>query len=354
MDKYENLSLDNMSRTKRNQDIYNSTDMSDLSRIKTNTNVSVISDAPKEIDLEKIKNYVYSMDSEEEEKRKKLLLEITEEEPVKEVTRKEEKNYDINSVLERAKDKRNSDYEVDRHRKLSNTQIDILKNIKIKEDKIEETRDPDITGPIDELNTEEKTIVDLIQDIQSHGKKKDLFEDLMGGNDDTVVAPIELEASKNENLKEELLNMTRDLESIKVPENEFTHEINLEKELLKDNINNDLDELFARDADPDDDEDEEETDEIEEVDTDELEEVENDEEEYEDDTEENPKVKEVDKSFYSNSLTFNKSDFDGFEDLENGVKRSSTLTKVAIFFIVLLLIGTIFLILNFVLGWNIL
>ena len=43
-----------------------------------------------------------------------------------------------------------------------------------------------------------------------------------------------------------------------------------------------------------------------------------------------------------------------FEDLENGVKRSSTLTKVAIFFIVLLLIGTIFLILNFVLGWNIL
>ena len=59
---------------------------------------------------------------------------------------------------------------------------------------------------------------------------------------------------------------------------------------------------------------------------------------------------------YENLTTvhFNKSDFDGFEDLENGVKRSSTLTKVAIFFIVLLLIGTIFLILNFVLGWNIL
>ena len=139
--------------------------------------------------------------------------------------------------------------------------------------------------------------------------------------------------------------MTRDLEAIKEPENEFTHEMNLEKELLKDNINNDLDELFARDADPD------ETEEIEEV-TEEVEEVaeeDNDEEE-----EDNPKVKEVDKSFYSNSLTFNKSDFDGFEDLENGVKRSSTLTKVAIFFIVLLLLGTIFLILNFVLGWNIL
>lgn len=55
MDRYENSELGSLSRTKRNQDIYNSTDMSELSRIKTNTNVSVISDAPKEIDIEKIK-----------------------------------------------------------------------------------------------------------------------------------------------------------------------------------------------------------------------------------------------------------------------------------------------------------
>ena len=319
MEKYEDVSLDTMSRTKRNQNVYNDTDLGELSRIKTNTNVSVISDAPKEIDLEKIKTYVYSMEKEEDEKRKKLLLEIPEEEPVKEVKRLEEKDYDINSVLERARDKRNSDYEEDRHRKLSNTQIDILKNIKIKNDRIEEEKDPDITGPIDELNTEEKTIVDLIQDIKSHGKKKDLFEDLMGDGEDTVVAPIEEEAS-NSTLKEELLNMTRDLESIKIPENEFTHEINIEKELLKD------------------------------VDIENV--KENDDEN--DDEDEVPRIKEVDKSFYSNSLTFNKSDFDGFEDLENGVKKSSALTKVAIFFIVLLLLGTIFLILNFVLDWNLL
>ena len=37
MEKYENSSLNNMSRTKRNQDIYNVTDMNELSRIKTNT-----------------------------------------------------------------------------------------------------------------------------------------------------------------------------------------------------------------------------------------------------------------------------------------------------------------------------
>lgn len=352
MEKYEDVSLDTMSRTKRNQNVYNQTDLGELSRIKTNTNVSVISDAPKEIDLEKIKNYVYSMDNkEEDENRKKLLLEIPEEEPVPEVVRKEEKDYDINSVLERAKDKRNSDYEVDRHRKLSNTQIDILKNIKIKEDRIEEEKDPDITGPIDELNTEEKTIVDLIQDIQSHGKKKDLFEELMGEEDDTVVAPIELEASKNDMLKEELLSMTTDLEAIKMPENEFTHEINLEKKLLK------IEEEKAKGKETEENEEDEEitatVDILKDLEATFDADVKMNDDEAEDE-EETPKIKEVDKSFYSNSMTFNKSDFEGFEDLESGVKKSSALTKVAIFFIVLLLLGTVFLILNFVLDWNLL
>ena len=69
MDRYENSELGSLSRTKRNQDIYNSTDMSELSRIKTNTNVSVISDAPKEIDIEKIKKYINSLNGEQEEKR---------------------------------------------------------------------------------------------------------------------------------------------------------------------------------------------------------------------------------------------------------------------------------------------
>ena len=71
-------------------------------------------------------------------------------------------------------------------------------------------------------------------------------------------------------------------------------------------------------------------------------------------TEEAPKIKEIDKSFYSSSMTFNKSDFEGFEDIEKGVKKNSALTKLAVIFIVILLLVTIFLILNFTLDWNIL
>ena len=323
MEKYDNVSLDNMSRTKRNQTIYNSNDMSNLSRIKTNTNVSVISDAPKEIDLEKIKNYLYSMNNEEEEKRRRISLELPPEEEVV-VERKEIKNYDINSILEKAKDSRESDYEENRYRKINNTQIDILKNIKIKDEVIEEETDPDLTGPIDELNTEEKTIVDLIQDIQSHGKKKkkDLFEDLMGDSDETtVLSPVEEE--QRNGLKDVLVEMTQELEDIKIPENEFTQEINLEKEAIKKGLE-DLDEKELT---------------LELTNT--L-------------TDEAPKIKEIDKSFYSSSMTFNKSDFEGFEDIEKGVKKNSALTRLAVVFIVILLLVTIFLILNFVLDWNIL
>ena len=47
MDKYDNVGSGELSRTSRNQHIYSSSDLTELSRIKTNTNVSIISDAPK-------------------------------------------------------------------------------------------------------------------------------------------------------------------------------------------------------------------------------------------------------------------------------------------------------------------
>ena len=331
MEKYENVSLDNMSRTKRNENIYNSTDIGELSRIKTNTNVSVISDAPKEINLEKIKSYVNSLNDEKEEKRKRISLELPEEEKV-EVTRKEEKDYDINSVLERARGNREVDYEEERRRKINNTQIDILKNIKIKDDQIEIEKDPDITESIEELNTEEKTIVDLIKDIQSNsskGKKKELFADLMGDGDDTIVAPIEEEATK-ETLKDALFSITQDLESIMEPENEFTHEINLEKEAIKESKESDEEETQELETE------ELETEELKTIeDTDKIDTV--DIKTVSDETTDTPKVAEVDKSFYTNSMAFSKTDFEGFEDLEKGVKKSGVFTKIAIAIIILLL-----------------
>ncbi len=346
MEKYEK-EHPNMSRTQKNQTIYNSTDMGELSRFKSNTNVSIISDAQKEIDINKIKNYLKAINEEENESKRRVSLELPKEEE-QVVERKEEKDYDINSVLERARGNREIDYEENRHRKINNsqTQIDILKNIKIREQEMLEG-DSDVTGPIDELNTDEKTIVELIQDIQKHGgSKKDLFEDLMGDEtEETVVMGM---ADKEKELRDTLLSITQDLENAIIPDNDFTQEINVEKENIKNKSEED-----------------EETEELEEVDeekTDTSVDLDGLEDELEDtktqevtedltNTETAPRISTIDKSFYTNSMTFNKSDFEGFDELEN--ESSGTFSKVAIVIIVIMLIITIFLILNFILDWGI-
>lgn len=334
MERYENSELGNLSRTKRNQDIYNSTDMSDLSRIKTNTNVSVISDAPKEIDIEKIKKYLNALNNEEEQKRKKISLDFPEPEE-KIVERQEQKTYDINSVLEQAREKKETNYEEDRHRKLNNTGYDILKNIKIKEEQEEKnklTNTEEFTSPIEELNTQEKTIVNLIQDIQN-GKSSgnnpkenvskddttDLFKELMGDNENTIVmAPINEDETNESNIKEVLFDITKELDAIKEPTNDLTQDLILEKEKLKQQYQlkatNEEDENIDSDA---------------------------------------PKISSIDKSFYTNSISFNKTDFEGFEDLEKSEKKSGILAKIGIILIILILLATIFLILNSILEWNI-
>ena len=319
MEKYGDEPIENMSRSARNRKIYSSIDFDDISSIRTNNNVSVISDAEKEGDIEKIKKYINSINEEKIEKRKRISLELPQEEH-EEITKEEERDYDINSVLERARDKRTTDYEVDRHRKLNSTQYDILKNIKIKDDTEHEI---DTTDKTDDLNTQEKTIVDLIQTISINSKnsKDDLLQDLISNNENTVVmAPINEDTNK-EALKEELENMTQDLERIKQPLNDLTQDLILEKEKLKD-----LSML---------------TDKI-------------DEEENEEENDSNTTTSQIEKSFFTNSTSFSKKDFEGFEDLEKDMKKSSAFTKIAIFLIILMLLGTIFIILNYVLDLKIL
>ena len=319
MEKYENNSLESMSRTRRNQDIYNVSDMSELSRIKTNTNVSVISDAPKEIDIEKIKKYIENMNEDSPEHKKRISIELPEEQK-EEVKEKVEKDYDINSVLERARGKRETDYELERHRKLNSNGYDILKSIQIKEESIDE----DKTAPIDELNTQEKTIVELIQNIQNNntqgtnGTKKeeteDLFGELMGKSENTVVmAPIYNEDANKENIKEALLSITKDLETI------------------KDSLNDDTQVKITNEAEMND---------------------ESNQQNLEKNSQEQDNIV-ADKSFYTNSLSFNKTDFEGFEDLEKKSKKGNVFAKIAITLIILMLLATIYLILNFLLDWNI-
>jgi hypothetical protein len=136
----------------------------------------------------------------------------------------------------------------------------------------------------------------------------------MADNENTVVmAPITEDDINKQNMKEALESITTDLENIKEPVNDVTQDLILEKEKLKQ------------------------------------------EKEKEDEnapTVSTVKISNIDKSFYTNSMTFNKDDFEGFEELEK-TGKSSIFTKIAIAVAIILLLLTIFLIVNHIFDFGI-
>lgn len=309
MEKYNDPTYSTMSRTKRNSSIYSNMDMEDI-KIKTGNNARVIADASKEIDMDKILKYINSM--EEKKERVNITLDDYKDNEISPI-KKETKDYDINSVLSRARDNRNKDYSNEKYKKLDNSEYNILKNIKVEENKNEEE-----ANDID-LNTSEKTIVKLIDDLSKTKKmeKSELLGELMGDNENTVVLGAK-------DLEEEVNDLSNKIDEAKRPLEELTRDLMMENEKLKEMISENKKE-------------------------------ENDEPSIKQiKIEEEPEEKrnEVDKSFFTNSLTFSKKDFEETDDLLDEEEGSSFYTKFAIFMIIIVLIATLVIIANYVFDLN--
>ena len=105
MERYDNITPDlnsnNYSRVNKNTSLYEDVKRSELSRVKNNTNVRIIEQNGKTIDLEKIRKYINEVNNEPRSKRS--VLSIPKEEKTIESKPTPEKVYDINSVLEKAR-----------------------------------------------------------------------------------------------------------------------------------------------------------------------------------------------------------------------------------------------------------
>lgn len=309
MEKYNDPTYSTMSRTKRNSSIYSNMDMEDI-KIKTENNARVIADASKEIDMDKILKYINSM--EEKKERVNITLDDYKDNEISPI-KKETKDYDINSVLSRARDNRNKDYSDEKYKKLDNSEYNILKNIKVEENKNEEEVN-DI-----ELNTNEKTIVKLIDDLSKTKKmdKSELFGELMGDNENTVVLGAK-------DLEEEVNDLSNKIDEAKRPLEELTRDLMMENEKLKEMISENK---------------------TEENDEPSIKQIKIEEEPEE-------KRNEVDKSFFTNSLTFSKKDFEETDDFLDEEEGSSFYTKFAILMIIIVLIATLVIIANYVFDLN--
>ena len=270
-------------RTSKNRNLYDTISNGDFSHIPTDSNFKIIETSGNNIDMEKIKKYIISMNQKPVPKRENLFTEIHEEEIKEEKV--EPRDYDINSVLEKARQGREINYDRERYKRLHNTQYDILSQLKMYEKKEYEKEE------LEEFNTDERTLIDLINTVTIHKDDTGLLDELKGNADDEaeLVPPMKPDKVK-EDLKREIIK--------EIEEDQKNKELERTQELknLKDK----------------------ET------------------------------VNTIDKSFYTNSMTFSKEDFEGFEELEKSVKKNNILVIISLIVLIISILGTMLVIANYV------
>lgn len=191
-----------MSRVTRNEELYKEIKDSELDGYNIRSNATVIGNQEPEIDIEKIKK-ILDTKYNEAPKRKSIRVEPKHEENsiIDDVPTKE---YDLNIILEKAKDEKPETYEEARAKKLRNTQYDILNNLNIEDNDEDYSVENNIEKP--EINKAEEDLMELINTITINEAKvkeeaikneKDevdplnILEDLKGSGDTAVYDKIE-------------------------------------------------------------------------------------------------------------------------------------------------------------------
>lgn len=323
MDKYYDDEVEetiSSSRVKRNEKLYKEVSNLELEDFDLNSNVSVIGNNTDNININDIKNI---LDKKYHEHPRKKSFGDTKEMQLPEIHLDETREYDINSILEKAKEKKEVNYEEDRLKKIRNTQYDILKSLDIIEDE-EEIEDNDSKEhrddktPVVADSENEKKLHDLIDTItakemiENESKLEvtgemdplDILSDLRGDDESTKVMGMlseELEAADSENeriIKGNTLGIEKEPVVVNDEKTE-TEEISLDKEKKN-----------KKDG----------------------------------------KITNIDNSFVGNTTTFTQSDFDDFNDLKEDMHITKIIIRILIFTIIIIFIVALVILANKYLG----
>ncbi len=291
LDKYLNETDDAPKRTKKNNELYEEIKHSEISNLHIGSNAKVIGDNKSQIDIDKLKD-ILEKNYQEQPKRRSVKFDLPEEE---EVELEKTREYDINAILEKARAEKEVDYEQERLKKIRDTQYDILKNLEV---------DSEAESKAANEKTKEE-LLDLINTITLNEKqtKKIQEEDFSEEEDTGELDPLDI-----------LSDLRGDENTVVAGAKEFQEE--LEKEEAKSENSEDLEKKEA------------ERKQIQEA----LDE-------------------DVDDSFYTNSMSFSKKDFDFFDDDENGAGNIVVKILIVIVFIAVVIGIVIFLNEFLNLGW---
>ena len=183
MEKYTEAHEDVGFRFQKNEELYKKISDEELDNYTVKTNAAVIGDNGASIDIEHIKRILETRYN-EAPKRKSITIpdedKSLNDEPI------ETKEYDINLILEKAKEQEVVEYDKNRFKKLRDTQYDILKDLDLSNNKNKDKADEE------EVNKDELLeLINTITQKELENKEKaedplDLFPDLKG-DDNTVV-----------------------------------------------------------------------------------------------------------------------------------------------------------------------
>lgn len=297
-DKYNN-DTSSMTRTKKNQNLYNEISELQIDTFDVSSNSVILSNNGTTIDIDKLKDMLDK--KYREDVKRKSLGEIDENEPKEEIKLDETREYDINQILSKAREEKESDYEVERLKKLRNTQVDILNELNIdtmkKVDEVKAVSDAEkdeLKTLIDTINlTEETNALNHVEDMDP----LDLLNELKGDDDETKIDGVS-------EFTEEIIRQAK-LEAAKEIIDERKEQKEKEKQEQKDELK-----------------------------------------------EEKTEETKVDKSFFTNSSVFKTNDFDDFSDLKDEMSSTKLVIKILIVLVVIAFICGVVFLLNSVLNWG--
>ena len=218
------------SRSKKNSDLYKVINNSEIDKFNIQSNATVLTDVKNNIDVEKIKKILDTRYN-TAPKRKSIRIDVEKEEINAQID--DTREYDINAILEKAKEEKDENYEKERIKKLRDTQYNILSNLNLTKDENEIESE------------EERTLINLINTITERemlNREKeldplDILSDLKDGdpeeiNEDDKTLPSE--EIGNEDIDTSFFtNSTQFTESDFDDFNDLKAEVNSHKTLLK-------------------------------------------------------------------------------------------------------------------------
>ena len=311
-----------MTRTKKNRRLYHEINELEADSFDVNSNAVLLSNNGTVIDIDKLKDM---LDKKYREKPRKSnpLATVDENEENQRINLDETRQYDINEILNKAREEKEDDYEVERLKKLRNTQVDILNELNIdnmKKVEYEDEEESEIKAVSDEEREKLKTLIDTINLTEETNAVKsidplDILSELKGDDDETKVEGVS-------DFTKEIIRQAK-LEAAKEIAEErkqaMKEQVLEEKKIEGEKAKKELEDI------------EEETKEI----------------------KKDGKEGKIDKSFYTTSTMFKKGDFDDdFGDLKDEITATKVIVRILIIVVILAFIFGVVFLLNRILEWG--